>query len=514
MKLIMTSIAVLFCLKVSAFAQWSDVPDMNLAICSAGGEQAITKIVATDDGGCFVSWFDNRSSGYDVYMQRLSPEGIPLWQADGVLIAERNYSWTMDFDLTLDSVGNAVVAYRQNMLGGDGVVVSSVSPKGVVRWSKTVQGAGSFVASPVVTASGADVVAGWSSENVSNFQRLDVSGNFLWNDPPSVDDPQGGTLQVSDLHPSLGGSVIASFVQYTTFSGPKKLLAQQLNSNGIEVWLQLSNLMENNSLQYGAYPEFISDENGGAFFTWYGTSPLQCFATHVNSNGDIWESGQVQVASGFGSTQSVNPTAVVDGDSFVVFFRTLDSSQNNDGVSAQRFSADGNRLWGAGGITIEPISSSPQYGSFAAGITGEGAILCFGEAPSWGLDVINATCLNVKGASVWSPTIVAISSTPSSISRIALDTTGDGIVLAWQDDRSGANDIYGQRVNADGTLGNSETSCTGDINGDSTVGVGDLLIVIDAWGECGLVCDADIDGDGLVGVSDLLVLIDGWGTCS
>jgi hypothetical protein len=44
--------------------------------------------------------------------------------------------------------------------------------------------------------------------------------------------------------------------------------------------------------------------------------------------------------------------------------------------------------------------------------------------------------------------------------------------------------------------------------------VGDLLIVIDAWGECGLVCDEDIDGDGLVGVSDLLVLIDGWGTCS
>ena len=241
---------------------------------------------------------------------------------------------------------------------------------------------------------------------------------------------------------------------------------------------------------------------------------MQCFATHVNSNGDIWQSGQVQVASGLSSTQSVNPTAVVDGDSFVVFFRTLDSSQNNDGVSAQRFSADGNRLWGAGGITIKPISSSPQYGSFAAGITEQGAILCFGEAPSWGLDVINATCLNVKGASVWSPTILAISSTPSSISRIALDTTGNGVVLAWQDDRSGANDIYGQRVNADGTLGNSETSCTGDINGDSTVGVVALLIVIDAWGACGLVCDADIDGDGLVGVSDLLVLIDVWGTCS
>lgn len=510
MKLFIVSIFV----TTSAFAQWSDSPSVNLAICSAGGEQAITKIIATDDGGCFVSWFDNRSSGYDVYMQRLSPEGIPLWQADGIVIADRNYSWTMDFDLALDSAGNAVVAYRQNMVGGDGVVLSSVSPKGTIRWSKTVQGAGAFVASPVVVASGDDVVVGWSSDNVSNFQRVDVTGGFLWNDPPSVDDPLGGTLQVADVQPSLNGSVIVSFVQYTNFSGPKKLLAQQISSNGIEVWLQLRNLMENNSLQYGAYPEFISDENGGAFFTWYGVSPLQCFATHVDSTGEVWESGQVQIASGFGSAESVNPTAVVDGDGFVVFFRTLENGQNNDGISAQRFSADGNKLWGNSGVTIRQTSSSPQYGSFAAGVTHAGAILCFAEAPSWGNDVISATCLNAKGSTVWSPAIVPVSSMPSSKSRIAITSTGDGVLLAWQDDRTGVNDIYGQRINANGTLGSAQTNCSGDINGDSVVGVSDLLIVIDAWGACGFVCEADLDEDGFVGVSDLLVLIDQWGVCS
>ena len=38
----------------------------------------------------------------------------------------------------------------------------------------------------------------------------------------------------------------------------------------------------------------------------------------------------------------------------------------------------------------------------------------------------------------------------------------------------------------------------------------DLLVVLDAWGECGC-CAADIDGDGLVGVQDLLAVLDHWG---
>ena len=56
------------CIHGVVAAQWPSDPS-NLAICSASGEQAITKMVDLDDGGCYISWFDNRSGGYDVYMQ-------------------------------------------------------------------------------------------------------------------------------------------------------------------------------------------------------------------------------------------------------------------------------------------------------------------------------------------------------------------------------------------------------------------------------------------------------------
>jgi hypothetical protein len=56
-----------------------------------------------------------------------------------------------------------------------------------------------------------------------------------------------------------------------------------------------------------------------------------------------------------------------------------------------------------------------------------------------------------------------------------------------------------------------DPTCEGDVNGDSVVGVNDLLAAIAVWGESDP--DADIDGDGVVGVNDLLAMIANWGPC-
>jgi hypothetical protein len=290
------------------------------------------------------------------------------------------------------------------------------------------------------------------------------------------------------------------------------LKAQRINSNGSIAWLNQVAVMENNSLQFGNFPDFISDTSGGAFFTWYGVGPLQCYANHITHDGQPWPVGQVQVASSLSSTQRVNPVAVLSGAEFVVFFRTLDNNQNNDGISAQQFTSAGTALWGSGGVSLKPTSNTPQYGSFAASITNAGPVLCFTEAPSWGTDVINAVCLNNLGNPVWVPEILSVASTPSSKSRIAISSTVNGVLLAWQDERTGTNNIYGQRINSDGTLGNA-SACLGDIDSNGVVGVSDLLHLIDAWGVCTPACDEDLDSDGFVGVSDLLIIIDGWGNC-
>jgi len=54
--------------------------------------------------------------------------------------------------------------------------------------------------------------------------------------------------------------------------------------------------------------------------------------------------------------------------------------------------------------------------------------------------------------------------------------------------------------------------CVEDINGDGTVSVSDLLMLIGAWGPCDG-CVEDIDDSGEVNVSDLLTVIASWGDC-
>lgn len=56
------------------------------------------------------------------------------------------------------------------------------------------------------------------------------------------------------------------------------------------------------------------------------------------------------------------------------------------------------------------------------------------------------------------------------------------------------------------------TPCLADLDASGDVGFGDLLTVLDAWGE-GAGNPADLDSNGTVGFGDLLIVLDGWGAC-
>lgn len=63
--------------------------------------------------------------------------------------------------------------------------------------------------------------------------------------------------------------------------------------------------------------------------------------------------------------------------------------------------------------------------------------------------------------------------------------------------------------------GPEETApCPGDLDGDGTVGLVDLLQLLAVWGGCsGPDCPQDLDGDSTVGTGDLLIIFANWGSC-
>ncbi len=58
--------------------------------------------------------------------------------------------------------------------------------------------------------------------------------------------------------------------------------------------------------------------------------------------------------------------------------------------------------------------------------------------------------------------------------------------------------------------GDELVPCTGDVNGDGSITVADILIILSEFG-CTSACTADVDGDGSVTVSDVLVVLSLFG---
>ena len=59
----------------------------------------------------------------------------------------------------------------------------------------------------------------------------------------------------------------------------------------------------------------------------------------------------------------------------------------------------------------------------------------------------------------------------------------------------------------------TDAVCIGDLDGDGSVDIGDLLEILSQWGTCTGGCSADTNDDGRVDVTDLLTVIAKWGSC-
>jgi len=91
---------------------------------------------------------------------------------------------------------------------------------------------------------------------------------------------------------------------------------------------------------------------------------------------------------------------------------------------------------------------------------------------------------------------------------IPADRAGHHVLfIAWQRD-----DPVGEVFFSTSDLDIEATPTEGDVTGDGTVDVNDVLVTINAWGPCegGGACPADLDGNGSVNVVDLLLVLASW----
>lgn len=485
-------------------AQWTADSAVNTAIGDRSGEQNQSKIKPNADGGCYIAWFDNSTGGYDVYLQRLDAAGNEQWAHNGVLLRDRGVSSTQDYDLDVDADGNALVVFNDDLNANAPITAQLVTPAGVLLWGANgvqVSGAQAGFKGPPQAAvlSDGSMAVVWSNGSPSalHIQKLDILGATIW-PVPVVLSEASRPFNTCDIHAAEAGSMIISWVRCggtNCVTSNKHLYAQKLSAAGAPMWdrdpltpmsMDPVIVFDGTSLQTANFPTFLPDGAGGAVFAWYETGGNRdAYVQRLDAAGlEQFAHNGVSVSTQanrlqLGAALSFDPST---GDAYVAWVES-NTAQSQWGLYAQKITDEGVRGWGDNGIELLPLSG--VQGSFTATLARVGGgVHVFGFANCCGnAGVVHGFSLDTDGAPLWAGQPINVCSVASSKARLAAtQATDGGSLLAWADNRVDSNNIYAQRVNADGTLGGpSVPECAADFDDNGQVAVPDIFAFLAAW---------------------------------
>ncbi|MGA2668957.1 MAG: T9SS type A sorting domain-containing protein [Ignavibacteria bacterium] len=477
-KLLLSAMIIssfIFTISRSAYSQWSGNPAINLKVCDTTNEQVLVKISPTTDGGCYLSWFDGRSSGYAVYFQRLDASGNKQFASAGLLVSNNpQNSSLVDYDLKTDASNNAVIAFTDIRNAGQiNPFAYLISPTGSFLWGNngvTLSTATTvFQANPkiAVTSDGNYIIA-WSygsSPKTIALQKLNSSGVKQWGtDPIFLAGSGTENFDYPDLVPSDNGNVILLWSGYSgSFLNPVnyRLYTQKFSSSGTPVWNGSMDTVYGTGYVSGYYtPRIFSDGNNGAIYCWRdyrGNANYQTgYIQRINSSGTFQFPVNGSAVSTLAGNNHFDPVACVSstGETYSIWYET-NNLQSQYGVYGQKFSTNGTRQWTDNGHTFVALNANQP--SIMSVYSKNGNMLAYYmESQSGNNTFIKSFMSDGSGNLGWGGVILVPSSYLSPKLRLNTTINSSGMsMLAWQDNRNDGGGIYAQNINLDGSFGNT-----------------------------------------------------------
>jgi hypothetical protein len=140
----------------------------GVTVCADPGDQLGARVAPDGACGAIVVWNDQRR-GYgfnDIYGQRLSSSGAPLWTADGAALVLRD-TWSDTPEVVSDGRGGAILAWGDSRYGESDIFCQRVDPYGGASWT--------FGGAPVCVADNSQYFSGVACDG-------DAGAIFAWYD--------------------------------------------------------------------------------------------------------------------------------------------------------------------------------------------------------------------------------------------------------------------------------------------------------------------------------------------
>ena len=486
-------VSIILLLPIKTTAQWSNDPSLNLVVCDTTGEQALAKIAPTSDGGTYISWFDNRSGSYAVYLQRLDQLGYKMWDSNGLLISNNPQSSSLvDYDLIVDTDDNAVIVFTDTRNSGNlNVFAYRISPAGNFLWGAngiSLSATADYQPNPKVTqTSDGNFVVAWiiaTNPFKVALQKLSPAGDKLWGSSPVVLSSATEGYNYPAIVPSDSSGVIILHTA-TTGSFPAqtvKLRATKVSENGTVSWM--SSIQDIGTIAAFTVPKVYSDKYNGAIIAWHDDRDMNnlqsAFVQRISSSGSIYFPVNGVELSLQANRHKFNPVASIDPvtEEVYVFWRETNSTQNQDGISGQKLSSTGSRQWTDNGVIFKDLSSpnTSSISSLNALMGNEKAYLFYLQGGGSGLNqVVEGFACDANGNFVWPGNIVTLSNaTQEKLQMVSAVDVFFNCKLAWGDNRGSGRGIYAQDINPSGQLGNPVVpvelaSFTASVNGNNVL---------------------------------------------
>ena len=466
-------VLILFCVLIAlnCFAQWSS--DMNSPNLISGGigEQALPKVAVTTSGNTYISYFDNSSGGYKVWLKLLDMDGVAVWpDPKGIEMGGSvSDTWLTDYDLTTDGSGNALLCFQDIRGGYNSVHIYKVSPEGAQLWGESGISLSTNASmdypdySPVVinTIDNSTYVA-WQHQGDPSqvmLQRLNSLGQTQWANPVVLSVPSSSTSWPQFLESSNGSILVKYFADSGPFWAPNRAIrVAKIDPAGETVWHQTI------SDAYGiaAWTQvigFASDGAGGAVLTWHDDRDQnnlnQAYFARITGDGVITtpEDGAYISSSSFYNQFYPRVSCDYVAQEARVAMRVTDSNQNLCGSIVQVLDYSGNRQLGDEGSLRDPLDNEDNDPLFVWNYRGK-----FHNLHSW-MDTVNPQVQKLRSEhnteagyyGSWFGGHIAFTESPKFHFDFD-DHEGGWVICVWEDGSS-ANDIYAMRYWYNGNVG-------------------------------------------------------------
>jgi len=340
------------------------------------------QVIPDGTGGAIFTWDDYQTvnkatSDHFLCLQKLSPEGEPLWGDNGILLVSSSPfhlvtpdekasgvkgtytrsrpTYVGKQEIVSDSSGGVIVFWTVDTGGGGVVYAQRVDHKGNVVWPDSVMVDYSYNQYPVYKvisdrASGALVVTTDGESHIIRAQHITGNGEISWQyetigyhaECPSgiIDDPTGGAfLYWGEAEPPIGNPLERQV----------SIHIQKLDEVGNALWQmdKLTSLTE--GLRYDL--DVVADGAGGVIIV------SRVYEYNTTYEGRIYfQKRDAQGDPSFPLTvfpneikYQGNPIVISDGSGRAIIIAAVGTGAlQGDMVYAQMFDADGNLVWGEG----------------------------------------------------------------------------------------------------------------------------------------------------------------------